>query len=299
MDADRATYEALSRALTAAFSPGTEETRRLAHSQLVTRRLKPGEDLDVYVRDLEKLLDKAYPGLADPLRSQQLVDQFLVGIPEAISHMLLINPPVDFTTTIARARELMLLEARRGKQFGRMEATAKAVVKDDAMSAVVRSLDTIVSLLEKLESRLDQGSAGSGRDASDGWHSKSASGRSEGDKTPFRGRCCQCKEIGHRRFECPKGNSPKPSAAKSTGTGKPVGVCTVGGLSDSWCVRAIIGGVERDCMVDTGATVSLISPEMLPERESVQPSDMQVKTVTGQKLCLAKLCLAKLSWKYQ
>ena len=96
----------------------TEESRRLAHGQLMARRLRDGEDLDVYVRDLERLLDKAYPGLTDPLRSQQLLDQFLIGIPEAISHLLLVNPAADFATTVAKTRELMLLDARRGQLRG-------------------------------------------------------------------------------------------------------------------------------------------------------------------------------------
>lgn len=47
------------------------------------------------MRDLERLLDKAYPGIQEPLRSQQLLDYFLA----------------DFATTVARARDLMLLEA--------------------------------------------------------------------------------------------------------------------------------------------------------------------------------------------
>lgn len=112
---DRRTYIALA-ALKRVFTPRTEESRRLAHGQLASRRLKDGEDLDIFVRDLERLLDKAYPGIQEPLRSQQLLDYFLGGIPDGISHTLLVNPPADFATTVARARDLMLLEARRGKQ---------------------------------------------------------------------------------------------------------------------------------------------------------------------------------------
>ena len=108
--------------------PKTEESRRLAHGQLMARRLRDGEDLDVYVRDLERLLDKAYPGLTDPLRSQQLLDQFLIGIPEAISHLLLVNPAADFATTVAKTRELMLLDARRGQLRGN-PAVTRAVVQ--------------------------------------------------------------------------------------------------------------------------------------------------------------------------
>lgn len=145
---DRDTFEALETALTSAFAPATEENRRLAHSRLVARRLEEGEDLDVYVRDLKRLPDKAYPGIRDPLRSQQLVDQFLLGIPDEISRVLLIIPPAGFTATVARARELMLLEARREQLRDKRAPTAK-------VQAVVHSLQSIVSRLERLENRLE------------------------------------------------------------------------------------------------------------------------------------------------
>ena len=83
----------------------------------------------MYVRDLERLLEKAYPGTRDPLKSQQLVDQFLLGMPDESSRMLLIDPPNGFAATVARARELMLLEAWRGKLRDRGVPTAEAVVK--------------------------------------------------------------------------------------------------------------------------------------------------------------------------
>ena len=58
----------MEKALKAAFAPGHRRESSASEE---------GEDLAVYVRDLERLLDKAYPGIRDPLRSQQLVDQFL------------------------------------------------------------------------------------------------------------------------------------------------------------------------------------------------------------------------------
>ena len=152
LDADRGTYAALEVALKKVFTPRTEESRRLAHSQLASRRLKKREDLDIFVRDLERLLDKAYPEIQDSLRSQQLLDYFLGGIPEGVSHTLLVNPPSDFATTIARARELMLLEAWRAKQRG---SVVSAVATDQTMTALVKSLDTITATLGCLESRLD------------------------------------------------------------------------------------------------------------------------------------------------
>ena len=64
------------------------------------------------------------------------------------------NPPSDFVTTIARAQELMLLEARRAEQRG---SAVSAVVMDQTTTALLKSLDAITARLERLESRLDGG----------------------------------------------------------------------------------------------------------------------------------------------
>ena len=184
--------------------PKTEESRRLAHGQLMARRLRDGEDLHVYVRDLERLLDKAYPGLTDPLRSQQLLDQFLIGIPEAISHLLLVNPAADIATTVAKTRELMLLDARRGQLRGN-PAVARAVVQDDTVSTLVRSLEAITSRLERLESRLgDKGNEVFRPEqiASQETTTKSTLGSN------FRGKCFGCGQMGHRKFDRMPGERP-------------------------------------------------------------------------------------------
>jgi hypothetical protein len=196
---DLATVQSLEAALRKAFVPKTEESRRLAHSQLVARRLREGEDLGVYVRDLERLLDKAYPGLTEPLRSQQLLDQFLVGIPEAISHPLLVHPAEDFATTVAKARELMLLDLRRGNLRGKQSAVVRAAVQDETVSKLVLSLDAITSRLERLEARLGDKSNDVSRQ--EPLTSKEPTKFTQG--RGFRGKCYECGQVGHRKFECP------------------------------------------------------------------------------------------------
>ena len=57
---------------------------------------------------------------------------------------------------------------------------------------------------------------------------------------------------------------------------------TLAGLEDSLVLKAEIDGVSRDCLVDTGASVSLVSAEMVPKEVSVQPTDKKLRSVTGQ-----------------
>ena len=61
-------------------------------------------------------------------------------------------------------------------------------------------------------------------------------------------------------------------------------MCTLAGLEDSLVLKAEIGGVSQDCLVDAGVSVSLVSAEMVPKEVSVQPTDKKLRSVTGQEL---------------
>ena len=112
-DDQKDTYAHLVSTLTAAFEPRTEEQRSLATRQLTSRILQPGEDLDVFLCELELLLDRAQPALARELRQQQLTDCFITGLPESIGDQLYLLSPSGLNETVSKARELMLLQQRK------------------------------------------------------------------------------------------------------------------------------------------------------------------------------------------
>jgi hypothetical protein len=101
-----------------AFEPLTEERRRLATRQFAARNLQPGEDIEVFLRDLERLLDRAQPGLQQELREQQLVDRFIVGLPVSIGDQLYVLSPQGLNGTVSKARELMPLQATQRATTG-------------------------------------------------------------------------------------------------------------------------------------------------------------------------------------
>ena len=51
------------------------------------------------------------------------------------------------------------------------------------------------------------------------------------------------------------------------------------GLEDSLVLKAEIGGNSLDCLVDTGASVSLVPKEVL-----VQPTDKKLRSINSQNL---------------
>ena len=56
----KGSYAHLVAELTAAFEPRMEKRPRLATRQLISRILQPGEYLGVFLRDLERLLDREH-----------------------------------------------------------------------------------------------------------------------------------------------------------------------------------------------------------------------------------------------
>ena len=104
------TYEHLKAALLRGLSPDTEEDRRSAREELSRRKLRENqESVDELARDIERLLDKACPGLPRDNRNSELRHHFLSALPEKVTLQLKLLSAVGYPETIAKARELLLL----------------------------------------------------------------------------------------------------------------------------------------------------------------------------------------------
>ena len=250
------TYDHLIAALKTAFEPRTEERRRLATRQLNSRTLQTDENLDVFVRDLERLLDRAQPGLSAELRRQQLIDQFIGGLPEIISNQLYVLAPVS------KARELRLLQRRKGdRQCTRQRkiaATTGAQTADQESLAqtMVRSLEALTSRQERLEDRIQGGDTG----------------KQQSRSRKISGECFRCGNTDHWKRDCPvpagkptykearkKTNSNPNSLTKEPQKRNTVGILTRG-KTDQSCfltVQAIVAKQMTQCLVDTGASASM------------------------------------------
>ena len=107
------TYAHLKSALLQRLCPDTEEDRLAAREQLSKRKLQEGrESIDEVARDLEKLLDKACPGLPAEIRDTELRYHLINSLPERIALQLKLLPKVNFMETISKARELHLIYSR-------------------------------------------------------------------------------------------------------------------------------------------------------------------------------------------
>ena len=106
-------YAHLKSALLQRLCPDSEEDRLAAREQLSKRKLQEGrESIDEVARDLEKLLDKASPGLPAEIRDTELRYHLINSLPERIALQLKLLPKVNFVETISKARELFLIYSR-------------------------------------------------------------------------------------------------------------------------------------------------------------------------------------------
>lgn len=89
---DSKSYPAVKAALLAILEPNTEERRRHARRQLQQRRMEPEENVDTYIYQLERLLDRACQGLNAEVRCREQLDRFIDGLPDAVRDKLLLVP---------------------------------------------------------------------------------------------------------------------------------------------------------------------------------------------------------------
>ena len=68
------------------------------------------EDVDTYVYQLERLLDRACPGLDREVRDRELLDRFIDGLPNKIREKLLLVPAMELRTTVDGTRKLLLFD---------------------------------------------------------------------------------------------------------------------------------------------------------------------------------------------
>ena len=109
-DTDTDTYDNLKKALLDRLSPDTDEDRLSARDALSRRHLREDrESIDELARDIEKMLDKASPGLPAEIRDTELRYHLTSALPDKIAFQLKLLLKQDYRQTISKARELLLI----------------------------------------------------------------------------------------------------------------------------------------------------------------------------------------------
>ena len=116
------TYAHLKTALLKRLSPDTEEDRLSAREELAKRRLREEqESVDELAHDLEKLLDRASPGLPAEIRDSELRFHLINALPEKVAFQIKLLPKLEYGDTIPKARELLLIYRRAENPVNQVE----------------------------------------------------------------------------------------------------------------------------------------------------------------------------------
>ena len=81
-------YSTVKAGLLNVFEPNTEE--RYARCHLQQRQLGKSEDVDIYVYQLERLLDHACPGIDTKVRDRELLNRLMDGLLNEIREKILL-----------------------------------------------------------------------------------------------------------------------------------------------------------------------------------------------------------------
>ena len=113
-EAETDTYAHLKTALLARLSPDTAEERLVAREELNRKKFvqEGRESIDEMAHCIERLLDKASPGLPANVRDSELQYHRINALPEKVSLQLKLLPQENYQNTISKARELLLIYGR-------------------------------------------------------------------------------------------------------------------------------------------------------------------------------------------
>jgi len=147
-DGDTDTYAHLKEALLLRLSLDTDEDRMVAREKLSTRKFRDGgESIDELARDLERLLDRASPGLPANVRDTELRFHLINALPENVAVQLKLLPKKPFAETISKARELCLI-------YRRTDAAKSNFVNHVQDKATTTRLDQMEATLQGLSEQL-------------------------------------------------------------------------------------------------------------------------------------------------
>ena len=269
---DRQNYQKLIQALQDRFAPSNQT--ELYRAQLREGRQKASETLPEMGQEIRHLTNLAYPTASSELKEVLATEQFLDGLFDPEMRLKIKQArPVNLNDAIQRAVELEAFsraERRRKEHVHVIVNDKDSSEKRSRMEALMTEMQKSIKLLQQeIQTLKKERNQRQGRDGPSGGYSSADGNRGPGSVDQRCGpgnrdkRCYNCQSPGHIARNCPnRTNEEYTDAGYKEGhqDKSEQSYCNIHIIKESGLyVKALVGGMETSLLIDTGATISLLS----------------------------------------
>ncbi|MCG8048186.1 MAG: reverse transcriptase family protein, partial [Candidatus Thiodiazotropha endolucinida] len=273
-------YDELVTALEERFAPPNQT--ELYRVQLRERRQKASETMAELGQDMRRLTNLAYPKAPSDVRETLAKEQFIDALVNSEMRLKIKQArPSDLNDAVRHAVELEAFYRAENKHLGQgfIQTANTNEATDDkgwkqAFSSLKSSVEEMTKTMNKLLSQQQ-------RDTYNRPNNRQ-SFHNNGNHRPFNAhqngnrqklKCFICKSDKHLRRDCPQRKDRATDKQDENQSREKSNVCVSGNCHAGLFVQAKCGENTLDCLVDTGATLTLVSAKAWDNMKDMKALD--------------------------
>ncbi|MCG8047963.1 MAG: RNase H-like domain-containing protein, partial [Candidatus Thiodiazotropha endolucinida] len=305
LNAKTTDYKELVRALEDRFSPPNQT--ELYRVQLRDRHQKATESMAELGQDIRRLTNLAYPNAPSDVKETLAKEQFMDALSNSDMRLRIKQArPSDLNDAVRHAVELEAFYRAEKRHQGQVRTTS---TDQSAQAEAITSLQKTVEKLEKMvqdlskqrfvqpnllaENKRERGfnrenQRSQGYSYSRDFRNNNTRNQSYAPADKPKRACYECGSESHFKRDCPslKADSSKKSQGKQSEENHNK-IQTSGISASGLYVTAKIDRINADCLVDTGATLTIVSSkvwEVINDKKALTQFDTPLVSATGDTM---------------